>query len=518
MREYWAYNKEKNNYIPSKEAPFSAFPTIVNVKNRSVYCRVHHRWEPILAFNSNLLKAGCGVIFQGPFSTEETLFNYGYEIEKKTNAYYIKTLTQVVSIKNRRLVEYNFHINFEKKRLYKNDVAVFEEKDFAGFLCKEITSEILNELGDMYKKEFGIKPTVASQYSGFSVVLGYLLSPFNINFYKISKHWGLNPYDPDFASLSSGNTPNAENEMFTCLGIRPTKLIRKIYQKNPYAIISYAAVKDLGFTDVNIIQKSITKEFYLFFDYFHISFVNGDINYQIRGALKKFFEDILILTNEKTAWNSLQRTVKYLFDKNIPNNVIEDGINMYRGISEHLTDREKKQIMNEGFNNYTHDFILRRHNELAREGSLSYFSLQEESVDFVLEKEFLDLEYKCGEDFYLDKNTGERIQIPDDQRWCFYVAKNSQTLKIIGSEMSNCVGWGYKEAILQRRATIVYALFKNQYKICIEVTPEFTIRQAFGPHNSQLRGEALEAYSEWCTENKIKRKNVFSCRLAPNAF
>jgi len=88
----------------------------------------------------------------------------------------------------------------------------------------------------------------------------------------------------------------------------------------------------------------------------------------------------------------------------------------------------------------------------------------------------------------------------------------------IGSEMSNCVGWGYKEAILQRRATIVYALFKNQYKICIEVTPEFTIRQAFGPHNSQLRGEALEAYSEWCTENKIKRKNVFSCRLAPNAF
>lgn len=42
--------------------------------------------------------------------------------------------------------------------------------------------------------------------------------------------------------------------------------------------------------------------------------------------------------------------------------------------------------------------------------------------------------------------------------------------------MHNCVGWGYKQAILERRATIVYALFNNQYKICIEVTPKFTIR------------------------------------------
>ena len=107
MVTYWAYDKEKNTYSPSTEAPFSAFPTIVDIKNRNVYCRFHHSWEPILAFNSNVLKAGCGMLYQGPFSVEESLFNYGYKIEKKENIYSIKTLTQKVSIKNRRLLEYH---------------------------------------------------------------------------------------------------------------------------------------------------------------------------------------------------------------------------------------------------------------------------------------------------------------------------------------------------------------------------------------------------------------------------
>ena len=81
--------------------------------------------------------------------------------------------------------------------------------------------------------------------------------------------------------------------------------------------------------------------------------------------------------------------------------------------------------------------------------------------------------------------------------------------------MSNCVGWGYKEAIQARRATIVYAMHQGKYKICIEVTPQFTIRQAFGPHNSYLHDEAFEAYSEWCMEKRIVRQKAFSVHMAP---
>ncbi|MBQ6565819.1 MAG: hypothetical protein IJL80_02075 [Treponema sp.] len=47
------------------------------------------------------------------------------------------------------------------------------------------------------------------------------------------------------------------------------------------------------------------------------------------------------------------------------------------------------------------------------------------------------------------------------------------------------------------------------------MTPDFSVRQAFGPCNSELTGEAFEAYSEWCKEKHIVRKNVFKIAMAP---
>ena len=517
LEKFWVYNQQSNNYQPSEKEPLSTFPTIVNIKKREVYCRTHHCWEQILSFSSNILKASCGKTYLGPFSYEGKIFHYGYEVNKRKTSYLIKVLSQFVSIKNRRLINYDFEIDTTKKRIIKNNEIVFEENDLKGILCKEITTKILDEIGEIYKKQYGIKPTISSSYNGFELILGYLLCPFNINFVKISKHWGLNPCDSDFTSMSSGDTPSAENEMFACMNIQPTKTIRKFYQINPYTIIPYAAIKDLGFTDVNLLQKSTTADFYQFFNYFQISFTNGEINYQIRTSLKQFTTDMFTISNQKTVWNSLKRTINIFTTatkiKEIIN--ITDGINMYRGCSEHLTDREKRDIMKEGFNSYTHDFLIRRSNEISRELALSEKSKVEENVQFTLEKQFLDLEYKCGDDFVLDKKTGDRIPIPDEKRWCFYVAKDSNTLKIIGSEMHNCVGWGYKQAILERRATIVYALFNNQYKVCIEVTPNFTIRQAFGPCNAQLEGEAYKAYCEWCSEKDIVRTKVFKRQMAP---
>lgn len=514
LENFWIYNQVTNNYQPSGKEPLSTFPTIVNIKKREVYCRVHHCWEPIVAFSTNTLKAACGKLYLGPFSYEGKIFPYGYEVSKRQNSYFIRVFSQLVSINNRRLINYSFEIDTEKRCIYKNNVIVFEESDLKSILCKEITVKILDELGDKYKTLYGIKPTISSSYTGFEVILGYLLCPFNVNFIKIAKHWGLNPCDGDFTSLSSGDTPSAENEMFACMNIQPTKSVRKFYQKNPYTIISYAAIKDLGFTDVNLLQKSTTMDFYIFFNFYQISFANGEIDYQIRTSLKQFVTDMLAISTQKTVWNSLKRTIDFFTSKQVSEIIITDGINMYRGCAEHLIDREKKEIMKEGFNTYTHDFLIRRNNELAIEGYFNEIKI-EENVQFTLEKEFLDLEYKCGEDFYLDKKTGERVSIPDENRWCFYVARDSDTLRIIGSEMHNCVGWGYKQAILERRATIIYAKYKNQYKICIEVTPSFTIRQAFGPCNSQLEGEAYNAYCEWCKEKNIVRKKVFSVQAAP---
>ena len=519
MQRFWAYDIRKNNYIPTASEPLSTFPTIVDAKNMKVWCRSCHRWEKILAFSQNVLKSECNKLYTGPFTTNHSVFSYGFDISQKDKTFYIRIQSQIAATNYRRLLENYFEVNLNKRRLYKNGTETFEREEISGLLCKEITNQIMDSIGDEYKNQYGIKPTVSSSLKGFPLVLGYMLCPFNVNFFIICQHWGLNPYDADFTSISSGDTPNAENEMFACLGIKPSKSVRKVYQKFPQGIISYAAAKDLGITDVNLLMKSANPKWYAFFKYYMISFNNGEISYAVQAALKHFARDILAFANQKTLWNSLDRTASCLVDTTVSNFYVTDGMQMYLGCSEHLTQREKREILSEGFNKYTHDFLLRRNNELADEmrrdrAAASLQKAKADNVVFDIEQQFLDLEYKAGSAF--KKNSkGDMEPVPDEERYCFFVAKDSYTLKIIGSEMSNCVGWGYKEAVQTRRATIVYAMHHGKYKICIEVTPQFTIRQAFGPHNSQLRDEAFEAYAEWCKEKHIVRQKAFSIHLAP---
>ena len=515
MNRFWGYDIINNSYIPRQEESLSVFPTIVNMKYQTVFCRQHKKWEKIAAFKQNVLKTECGKLYPGPFTTDNSIFNYNYVISQKDGNWYIKVNSQTVSTKNRRLLENIYEINTKKKRLLKNGTAVFERQDINGVLCKEITTQILSDMGTAYKEQFGICPTVSSKLGGLNVILGYMLSPFNVNFYRIAQHWGLNPYDPDFADLSSGNTPTAENEMFDSMGIRPTKTLRKLYQKFPQSVICYAAAQDMGFTDVNILQKTPAPSFYAFLKYYMISFAGGNITYIVRHQLRAFVRDMLALSNQKTVWNSIERTVGFFANQRVSPVIITDAINMYSVCAPHLTDQEKKDIMHEGFNQYTHDFFIRRQEQLHL-SVLSNGKAPEVNVSFTIEPEFLKLEYKAGRDFKENPVTHELEKVPDEERYCFYVAQDSFTLKEIGSAMHNCVGWGYKNAVMERRSTIVYALYHKKYCICIEVTPEFDIRQALGPHNRQLAGDDLQAFLEWCDKRDIQRTHAFGqIHIAP---
>ena len=514
MERFWGYDIVNNLYHPVNAEPLSTFPTIVDLQKKMVFCRLHKKWEPILAFKSNGLKSGCGKLYDGPFSREGSVFSYGYEFNKRKGNYYITVKTQTVSTTYRRLKDVNFELNSEKKRLYQDGLPVFESLNANAPLCPELTKKILDDIGEEYKTKFGIKPSVASKLHGFNVILGYMLCPFNVNFFKIAQHWGLNPYDPEFASLSSGDTPDAENEMFSSMDITPTKAIRKLYQKYPQAVICYAAAKDMGFTDANILQKSATKEVYTMLDYFMISFAGGTIYYSVQEPLQMFVRDALAFANQKTVWNCIERTAKFLAEGSVPSYEVVDALNTYRLCSRHLEQQEIKDIMHEGFNTYTHDFLVRRQNMLAEEG-LVYSSSGEKNIVFEIEPKFLELEYKAGDARRVNPVTKESEPVPDSDRWCFHVARDSFTLKTIGSCMHNCVGWGYAQSVAKRRATIVYAMYKEKYQICIEVTPDFQIRQSLGPHNRPLEGDALEAYFEWCDEKSIKRTKAFGVHGAP---
>jgi len=519
ITEKWKYNQVLNKYEKTSEELMSVFPTIVEPKQKIAFCRKCHRWEYIVRFHQNQLMTQCGNVYYGPFALENSLFNYGFLVDKNDSSYKINVKFQSVVIRNHRFFENRFFLDLNKRILYKNDKMIFESEEMANSICLELVEEILDDMGSRYKALYGIKPTVSSKLKGFHVIVGYMLAPFNINFYKIAQHWGLNPYDSDFRSLSSGDTPTAENEMFASLGIKPTKTIRKMYQQNPQYVVCYAATNDMGFTDVNILQKSYSPEYYDFLCYLMISFAGGLVSYANQDNIKNYVEDLLKISDQKTVWNSIQRTVKYYQkNKNYSFN-INDGFGAYSMCRNELSDNEKKEIMREGFNDYTHDFLIRRIDDMHINADGLSHGNTVNNIIFDIEDSFLALEYKAGDDKKKIKNvhTGleEIVPCPDEERYCFYVARDSKTLRTIGSEMHNCVGWGYANSVEQRKATIVYAMYQNKYKICIEVTPNFGIRQALGPCNYALCGKDLEAYSEWCHEKNIQFTKAFGVHCAP---
>ncbi len=506
IARYWGYNADKNKFEPFKSEPLSLFPTVIEVKKRAVFCRRCHRWENIRLAGRKNIMSQCGKVYTRPFVTENALVDYGYDIQKHDNAYDIHIRFQRASNERRRLMETSYFLDLKSKVLYKNGNPVFDSRGIGNRLPKEITEMFLAEMGAQYKERFGIRPTVSSALEGFSVIIGYMLSPFNVNFYKIAQHWGLNPYDKNFMSLSSGDTPTAENEMFECLGIKPTKHLRKLYQKFPQSVVCYAAAQDLGFTDVNILQKSVSSHFYAFLKYYMISFTGGRISYPLRESLHVFSRDMLQIASQKTVWNSFERTIGHFF--NISKQIVTDGINTYRMVHDELSDNDKREILREGFNEYTHDFLVRRANVASPTSTCGH-----EDGPFDIDEKFLGLQYKAGSNFKQvhnpSTNKEESVPVPDEERYCFHVATHPRELEDVGSGMKNCVGWCYVNRVREKSCVIVYAKYKNRYRICIELFPDFTVGQALGPCNKPLEGADLEAYHEWCEEKRIYTRKAF---------
>ena len=174
---------------------------------------------------------------------------------------------------------------------------------------------------------------------------------------------------------------------------------------------------------------------------------------------------------------------------------------------------EKKEVLREGFSEYIHDFLLNKVPADERGGHSSRRAL--ENRTFPIDAKFLELEYKSGPDRV--KSGSEYVTVSDKDRYVFTVAKTDEELRTVGGAMHNCVGWCYGDACNGGRCVIVYAKYRNAYKMCIEITPDFYVRQALGPANSPIKGESLEIFLEWIKEKRLGLLKAFgTIRTAPH--
>lgn len=128
----------------------------------------------------------------------------------------------------------------------------------------------------------------------------------------------------------------------------------------------------------------------------------------------------------------------FLKKLNLSQGYVEDCINMFQSYYEKLTPEFKNSMFREGFTEYNHNVLAR----------ISY-STRYEKVVF--------------------KYTDEQYALEDEiDGYKFLLAEDSDRLLEIGEKMHNCVA-SYKNKILSKRCTIVYAIKDGVYSVCIEL-------------------------------------------------
>ena len=115
-----------------------------------------------------------------------------------------------------------------------------------------VTEAAVEVLRESTKAVHGIKPTVTTNMQSVTKILAYIERPFDLNIVLLKKFF---EEFGDFDEIFPYDCKDNYKIICKLLEINPPKSLRKAYAKNPYAIIWYMLLQQLGIKDINFIQK-----------------------------------------------------------------------------------------------------------------------------------------------------------------------------------------------------------------------------------------------------------------------
>ncbi|MCR5698152.1 MAG: PcfJ domain-containing protein [Treponemataceae bacterium] len=305
---------------------------------------------------------------------------------------------------------------------------------------------------------------------GEKLLEGIFYYPYEPNFLKLEDF----SWDKSFADLKlpllETRNPNIYNIVCEKLNIQSYPFLRKEFYKNPSVLLLYKQILSYGFKDVNIINEMLKEKKALMF---YIIPDESNIRQSSTNKNFKFYLDFLLENkSERSAWNKL---------KNAENDIILEHDSLYTDYNDFLYMFKKtfpkmpleikKSILKDGYTEYNHDLLSK----------LSY-DIENENIKFEYEQYELDLE---------DEIDGYRFMLP----------KDSDELRTIGSRLHNCVA-SYKDRVISKDCTIVFAMKDDDYRLCIEVDKD-RVWQQRADRNRQPVGYDLEALNKWKAKHEL---------------
>lgn len=356
-------------------------------------------------------------------------------------------------------------------------------------------------LKDTVEKHWGLRPTTETGFTGINKLEAFFYRPFDMNSYA------LKPFFYDFDTLVPKDCKNAYSRLCEKLSIiRPPKSLRKIYTKNPYALLMFKALKLLGFTDYNLMRP--------FFTGTRI----GDIDFSQKGRHQfPFLEqpepshEISKPTRGESFTNTnsdmiSQAEIDALLNGGAPSEPWYDYADWDRlsflvswsmqEKGELWTARRLLKYSLKPWKRWEMDIcrmMIQNFDEISDNAKQMFFQrgltlqlhdilVKETSHQEVIHEEII---YKPYERDWECEINGFRFELP----------ARTDDIQAIGIAMNNCVA-SYIYDALHKYCTIIAVRKGKEFVGCIEIR-EREIKQALGIGNALMEGELLHAVNYW---------------------
>ncbi len=390
------------------------------------------------------------------------------------------TVGESISI---RWVNVAYSVNIASKKL-----VVTQSKILKGWAEKgnDIPDEVVKAAMEMLRSETeldsGLKPSDLSQMKGHGKIESFIERPFDLNIVYLKTFFREFAHG-DFEQLFPYEEKDNYRKICELLEIQPPQSLRKAYTFNPYAIVWYMYLTQLGVSDINLIRPFFDlKERILHMPLKDFCFSPSD------RQVKRTKESVSAKDAESLEWVEFyarwmmeqggeKRFLRWLYGASSGAPPKDWQLDTLRGLFTYcdiLSPAIKGRLLKDGLTRYVHNIIA---------WEVTVATSRWKNVGLEYPKEILD--YECRINGYE-----------------FHIVRETFHLTNLGHMMKNCVAT-YRQAVLDHKSIIVAVQRENKYVACIELQNNNVIMQALGVCDHLLTGEILLVCRFWAKRNGL---------------
>ncbi len=518
--EKWCFVEDSS--FASKE--IEDLPIVIIIRNGDIlwiWCKEHNEFEAIDDIDGIRFRSRNGCEFYGLpayFQYNGDRYGYSVEVPVRWRLTYRKDTSVVFSGMDAAKIQMVYHNANPFWRAPRIQMFTYENcvYDMSTGMIKytirrnslpgEVASAVLELLKDAAGDLYGLRP---SNLDANTMVDEVVFRPYDTNRYKLQGYFG----KMDFIARDE---KNAYHRFCEKLGILPPKSLKKFYAHNPFAIIIYRALLEMGFRDYNLMRPFLTgirlgsidfsnssKFYYPFLDN-----KTGEIDpetWKEYKTPKSVIGDSAMISEEEidellcggfhsyshSTWNCLQGIVSWMIQEKgeafaahrlfrLSREMIapwqSDICSMLYHYLDQLSDEVRGMFLSKGFSHALHERLV---------GEINRLKYGHEEINYYPEEK----EWECdinGYEFRLPVYTDE--------------------IAAIGKKLHNCVA-SYIGRAVQKECTILFVRREEDLVACIEINRGGTaVMQALGNHNQWLSDELLHVVNYWRSKMSLENR------------